>query len=539
MKLDALVDAVTAEAIDLAWLRAELQPASEAGRRAYERIVPFAAGEESAARDRLERVANLAREVPRASMDALRDALRRAPDPLPPLGRIAMGETPGDPQLLELQRFLDGAARVDALLHAAGIALRHAGPAAREVSEALEPGRSGKHGFYLDGKFDAALAKTRLQAERALSAYDDAHERLAARAAAALGRSGFDSDEFIVMRDDVAVPPVGVRVVREAPTYYLCELELDEPALEALRAREAANQAVAVEEDRVRASLAALVRAHMQPLHALCEALGEFDVLLTQARFAQTYECTVPEIVPGAGLRLTGARYLPLAQALEREGRRYEAISIDLDGAIVLTGPNMGGKSAALRTCAFVAVLASLGIPVPAQSARTELFGAVAWLGIGAHEEAGGLLSSFAREVVRLETVLADAPARMLLLLDEFARTTTPHEGRALLTGVIRVLQRRGHCALAATHLAGIAGATGARHFAVRGLRGVPQEPAGADLSAALTSLADAMDYSVVEVRGGAEPPGDAIALARLLGLDADIVAEAAKALEKGAAWSP
>jgi dsDNA-specific endonuclease/ATPase MutS2 len=164
---------------------------------------------------------------------------------------------------------------------------------------------------------------------------------------------------------------------------------------------------------------------------------------------------------------------------------------------------------------------------VPARRVQCGLFDEIAWLGIGAQEEAGGLLSSYAREVVRLGELLARRRSHTLLLVDEFARTTTPHEGKALLVALLRGLQRRGRLALVATHLGGIARDAQVRHFAVRGLRDVPQASEGADLNAALAALAKSMDYAIIEVGGEGHRQADAIALAQLLGLDEDIVAEA------------
>ncbi|MBV8531287.1 MAG: hypothetical protein JO104_08205, partial [Candidatus Eremiobacteraeota bacterium] len=155
------------------------------------------------------------------------------------------------------------------------------------------------------------------------------------------------------------------------------------------------------------------------------------------------------------------------------------------------------------------------------------VFGTIGWLGIGTDDMSVALLSSFAAEVVRLNELLAAAHPPALLLIDEFARTTTPNEGGALLVAVLRGLRRRGVLALAATHLSGVAAAAGARHFAVRGLRDMPAATPAADLIRALDALAASMDYSVIEVGDENPPPSDAIALAQLLGLDEDIVTDA------------
>ncbi|MBV8067535.1 MAG: hypothetical protein JO113_06135, partial [Candidatus Eremiobacteraeota bacterium] len=142
---------------------------------------------------------------------------------------------------------------------------------------------------------------------------------------------------------------------------------------------------------------------------------------------------------------------------------------------------------------------------------------------------------SFAREVLELKAILDRGAPRLLILGDEFARTTTPHEGRALLIALLARLRERGACGILATHLAGIAPAAGARHFAVRGLRGIPRRPPTQDVGEALAALGGAMDYSIAEVSGEAAPRADAIALVALLGIDDAFVEAANCALS----WTP
>lgn len=537
MKFSELFDATTAGALHIAWLNGALAPVSEPGRRAEADITPFRPGEEAAAQARSQAVVQWATRLDPGTIDAMRDALRTSPDPLTAISRAAMGAVLDDAHFLELQRFLDAVRRVDALMNEPESPFLDEESAA--VAAALESGRAGKFGFYLADAFAPALAVARAAADRAQAAYDGAYGRLAQDIAARLGREELSGGEFIVMRDTVDRIPQGVRVVREAPTYWLCELELNDAALEALRRRDEASEGVAVEEEAVRARLSAMVREHAQALEALTERIGDLDVFLAHARFAQRYVCAPAAISREGILEFEEGRYLPLEAELEAQGRRYEPISVTLHDVAVLTGPNMGGKSVALRTCGFIATLAAFGIPVPAKNATLCLFEEIAWLGIGVQEEVGGLLSSFAREVVRLKELLERRSAHMLVLVDEFARTTTPHEGKALLVALIRTLRRRERLAFIATHLAGIARDAGVRHFAVRGLRNVPKMRS-TDLHAALAALADSMDYAVVEVGDGAERQADAIALAHVLGLDDELIAEAGTVLaeESGTSWT-
>jgi len=533
VNFDGLTDSVTRSALRLSWLEAALEPVSDYGRHSASSIVPFAPGEEMQAQQQAQTIVDAAQRLDASRIDAIRDALRFAPDAVPAIARAGMGGVLSDANFLELQRFLDAVSRIDALLDAGGFEFKVGNDATAQLSRALERGRAGKFGFYLADDFGPHLAKARAQAAQTQAEFDSARGRLASRVAERLHRAEISGNEFIVMRDALDGPlPPEVHVVREAPTYLLCELELDEGALRALARRDEAVDAVAQAEEEARASLSVMVRERARELQDVAHRLGEVDVLATRIRFVHYYDAIAPQISTDAVVECEDVSYLPLRAELEREDRRYEPISVRLNGVAVLTGPNMGGKSVALRTCGFVAVLAAFGLPVPAKSARIGLFEEISWLGIGGDDDGAGLLSSFAREVVRLRDLLERPLRRTLLLIDEFARTTTPHEGKALLVALVDALRKRGKLAFVATHLAGVAAASGARHFAVRGLRSVPKQRSVArDLNAALAALGDSMDYSIVEVTDGKERQADAIALAHLLGLDEEIVSLASHVL--------
>lgn len=525
MKFEPLFDSATAHALRFQWLLDELEPATEYGRAAFAKIEPFGAGQEAGAAQRSREIAGLADALDISRLDAVREALRSAPDATAAIARAGMGEVLSDVHFLELQRFCDTVARVSALVAAN---IPYTLPSCAEVVKALERGRSGKFGFFLDNRFDEELAQARAMLRDAQTEFDASRGRLCASVARVLGRSDLATQEFIIMREDLRGPvPQGVRVVREAPTYYLCELELDEAVLAALRRRDDAAALVAVLEERVRGRLSEIVRANSAELNQAALLLGELDVLVAAARFAIKYACCVAEY-NSAGFEFQEAHFLPLQAELERQDGTYVPISLDLPGVAVLTGPNMGGKSIGLRTTGFIAACAAFGLPVPAKRAKVRLFARIAWLGIGiAEDEQEALLSSFAREVVRLRDTLAGQREPALLLIDEFARTTTPDEGRALLLALIARLRDRQMCALIATHLSGIAPAAGVPHFAVRGLRAMPQQSPDEDLQSALAQLAKLMDYTIELVSGERKNAADAIFLAGLLGMDAAFIKSA------------
>lgn len=523
----------TAAAIGADWLLDAIAPSGAFGRRARALERSFRTGDESAARTACERAHRIAGAVAAGELASLRATIGGAPDPGPALALARAGGVLGDVDFFELSRFLDAVA---------GVAEYAAGPAFAAVDvpqgdpalrALLAPGRTAERTFYLDDAFDPSLARARGESAGCQARYDAARSRLATRVAQYAGIERVRDGEFVLMRDRTSGPfPPEIRVVREAPTYVLCEIALDATALEALAARDEAVARVASAEEDVRARLSRSIAQAAPALERGCDALGRLDLTVARAEFAQRYACTIPEITDVPAIVLEDARYLPLASALERHHRGYAPISIALEGMGVVTGPNMGGKTAALRTLGFVAACVALGVPVPAASARVSLVDEIAWLGIGVVPEDDGLLSAFGSEVVELRAFLERAPRSSLVLVDEFARTTSPREGRALLIALLETLQSRGALGLAATHLSGVAAGARVAHFASGGFL---QLPAGSGesltLEAALLRIAAAMDYRLIRVDESAVPAADAIALAAALGLDAALIARAQEAL--------
>ena len=480
-------------------------------------------GDEIAVRASIEAVVRVAGGAGAESLEALRMALAAAPDPNTALARAAAGDVLGDVDFFELNRFLDALAGVRAAAAGEafeGVALP-AGDA--DLAAVLAPGRTAQRGFYLDDAFGSDLAAARTLANDRQAAYDSARSALGARVARALGLDHLRDGEFTF-----------VRVLREAPTYLACELALDEAALAALEARDAAAARVAEAEEAVRARLSRIVGESASHLRGACDALGELDAFVGRARFAQRYACVVPEIADRRdAFSFDFARYLPLAESLAASGRAYVPISLRLDGTAVVTGPNMGGKTAALRTCGFLAACVVLGLPIPASAASVPLFDEIAWVGVarGEHEEATSerqLLSAFGAEVIVLRDMLERHPERALVLVDEFARTTTPREGRALLVALLQVLRARGALALAATHLNGVAREAGVTHFAIAGLHALPpRSTPPLDLAAALDLIGGAMDYRLRRNEEDEIGRADALTLAEVLGLDTDLIRRA------------
>jgi DNA mismatch repair protein MutS2 len=537
-------DAVTAERIGLTWLRAALAPVGAFGRRHDESIAPYGPGDEARALAEIAEVVALADRLDRDGVMRVRAALRAVPEPAPIVARARAGDPLTDVDFYELGRFADA---LDALARAWDAALRRAQddnvaaqhddvaaqdddvvdrdgvgrrpPVLRRLRAMLAPGRQGG-GFYLDDAFAPGLRAAREALLQAEAEYDARREAIAARVRDAVGVDPV-GEEFVVLRDVYAGPlPEDVLVVRETPTYRVAAIRVVAPQRDDALAR------LATEEEAARRTLAERIVREADAVAAAARALGALDRMLARVAFTQRWGGCVPELVDDL-ISFAHASFAPLAEALAARGRRYTPLSLDLRGVAVLTGPNMGGKSAALATAGFVCACSALGVPPPAREALLPLLGAVEWIGGEGPEDRARLLSSYAAEVVRAKDVLAAASPRTLVLVDEFARTTGPREGRALLIAFVEALRERRAFALVATHFDHVAEVARVPHLRIAGLRdGALNAVGAAAFDAALDAINAAMDYRVVRARDGGAA-SDALALAHLLGLDDEVVARA------------
>jgi DNA mismatch repair protein MutS len=220
--------------------------------------------------------------------------------------------------------------------------------------------------------------------------------------------------------------------------------------------------------------LCASIDREVGRIHAVARTVGAVDVLGTFAHLALRYGYVRPQVDDGSALVVRDGRHPVLDRLL---AERFVPNDVDLDAEqrlLVLTGPNMSGKSTYMRQVGLLVVLAQAGAFVPARFASvgvvTELF-----TRMGFTDEIGRAKSSFMVEMSEVASILAGAGPRSLVLLDEIGRGTSTFDGLALAWATLRYLHdvRRAR-AILATHyhqLTGlIATLSGARngHFAVQ-----------------------------------------------------------------------
>lgn len=201
---------------------------------------------------------------------------------------------------------------------------------------------------------------------------------------------------------------------------------------------------------RILAETTAAVGAQRDALAESFDALTQLDCLAARVAFARRHRAVCPRLEEGI-VRLGSARH-PL---LELTGRAVTPIDVALDvdtHLLVISGPNTGGKSVALKTLGLAALMVQSGIPILADRDSTlPVFDGV-WTDIGDPQNVAGDLSTFSGHVRNLGEILTSATGRSLVLLDEPGTGTDPEDGAALARTLLEELVRRRARVLATTH---------------------------------------------------------------------------------------
>lgn len=190
---------------------------------------------------------------------------------------------------------------------------------------------------------------------------------------------------------------------------------------------------------------------------AAAEALAVVDVTAALADLAVRLDWTRPVIDTSLAFRIKAGRHPVVEAALKREGTPFIANDSDLSGhdaghILLITGPNMGGKSTYLRQNALIVVLAQMGSFVPAKEAHIGVVDRL-FSRVGAADDLARGRSTFMVEMVETAAILNQATSRSLVILDEIGRGTATFDGLSIAWAAIEHLHEANCCrALFATH---------------------------------------------------------------------------------------
>ncbi|MBI2821561.1 MAG: Smr/MutS family protein [Acidobacteria bacterium] len=211
-----------------------------------------------------------------------------------------------------------------------------------------------------------------------------------------------------------------------------------------------------IEVRRVLAEITRQLRLRRGDFSRLVETLGALDAAAARGRLSQRHRGVEPDVsgdAAGCGIALRQARHPMLIEFLGWD--TVVPIDVQLEAqteVLIISGPNTGGKTAALKSIGLVAAMAQTGFHLPAAEARLPLFRKIR-ADIGDHQSLQENLSTFSSHVLRLKALLAEAESGTLVLLDELGTGTDPSQGAALALAVLETLRARGARVVVTTHL--------------------------------------------------------------------------------------
>jgi len=445
--------------------------------------------------------------------------------PVPDLDRIASRIALGSVRPKELAALRDAAlplagagrhtqALPDAAVQALGAAAQLPQALVQRLGAALlpEPAFSPRDGDVMQGGFDAPLDELRALRDNVGQFLVDLEARERARTGIGNLRveynrvHGFFIEVTNGQSDKVPEDYRRRQTLKNAERYITPELKAFED--KALSAQERARN----RERELFEALVAELQVHVAPLLQCAQAVARLDMLAALASHARAARWVRPQLQESEGLHITGARHPVVERSLED----YTPNDCALGPArrmLIITGPNMGGKSTYMRSVALIVLLAYCGSYVPAQEARLGPVDRILTR-IGAADDLARGASTFLVEMSEAAGILHRATPRSLVLMDEIGRGTSTFDGMALAAAIARALVEDNACmSLFATH-----------YFEITALE---TRLAGvANVHVAATQTRDRLVF-LHQVRPGPANQSHGLAVAALAGVPRGVIAHA------------
>jgi DNA mismatch repair protein MutS2 len=314
----------------------------------------------------------------------------------------------------------------------------------------------------LDDRASPELARIRREIDKQKRAIQESLRVYLRR----LAEGGTVQDELVTIRGERFVIPVKIEQKRRVQgvvhgasssgqTVFVEPLETIEQNNELVRLLDEEQAEI----HRILLDMTRRIGEQADAILSATDVLAELELQFAKARFAEDYRCTAVTLSDARAssqtrLVLTNARHPLLERNFKTKGGEVVPISVELEGErkqLIITGPNTGGKTVALKTIGLLALMAQAGIPVPADRAELPIFDAVL-ADIGDYQSIEQNLSTFSAHVTNIDFISRTATANSLVLLDELGSATDPEEGAALAVAIAEHFRQIGCISVISTH---------------------------------------------------------------------------------------
>jgi DNA mismatch repair protein MutS2 len=336
----------------------------------------------------------------------------------------------------------------------------------------------------LDDRASSELARIRREIEKQKRTIQESLRAYLRR----LSEGGAVQEELVTIRGERFVIPVKTEQRRRVQgVAHGASSSGQTVFIEPLETIEQNNDLVRLLEDeqteihRILLDMTARLGERADELAHAVNVLSELELQFAKARFAEEYNCVAvklladgatdpsqPEVsnvtpspvessadtAPCDALVLRNARHPLLERTLKSRGVAVVPLTVELDSEhrqLIISGPNTGGKTVALKTVGLLALMAQSGIPIPADRAELPIFDAV-FADIGDYQSIEQNLSTFSAHVTNIDFISHHATSQSLVLLDELGSATDPEEGAALAVAIADYFRRASCISIVSTH---------------------------------------------------------------------------------------
>jgi DNA mismatch repair protein MutS2 len=369
------------------------------------------------------------------SVDATRAAIRQATGSFPILGAIAARAASFTSEVAAVRRAID----------AGGEVLDHASPALRSIREQLRTKRSKLRSTleqFVRGKDNAKYLQDQVVTER--------------------------NGRFVLMvraEHRSNLPGIVHGSSASGATLFLEPSNTVEINNDIVELEEAERAEVL----RILLELTDAFRRRPADLRASVGVATDLDVLQAKARFAAVVNGVAPDLAVDGRVELRAARHPLLIRAVRQRLHDHDSTRAEPESApaqdvvpteillepptrvLLITGPNTGGKTVAIKTAGLLALMAQAGLHVPAAVAKLPVFNSI-FADIGDEQSISASLSTFSGHIANIVSMERQLQLPALVILDEVGTGTDPNEGGALATAVVNHFKQRGAHVIATTH---------------------------------------------------------------------------------------
>ena len=315
--------------------------------------------------------------------------------------------------------------------------------------------------IYPDGSIDSSASPELARIRRKIEQLRQELQSTLGRLVRHLEQEGTVRDAVVTIRNDRFVIPVLVEDKRRVPgIVHGASSSGASVFIEPMDTVPLNNELVEYQDRelaeirRILAVFSARLREHHAEIATAAWVVGRIDLAFAKAEFARRFDCCLPQFDETRRLALHQARHPLLEMALEGKSLKSVPLSIELaepKTMVVVSGPNTGGKTVAVKTIGIAILMAQAGLPVLASEAHLPVFGRVL-ADIGDQQSIEASLSTFSAHITNIQSMAQVADQNDLVLLDELGASTEPSEGAVLAIAILEHFRARRAMTFVTTH---------------------------------------------------------------------------------------